>query len=96
MKRIRLEDLEHFRNNKHNAMSFPVYCSSHFSTSSTYIESNAVNLSISAIRIPHSQMKSVRNNAGIGSPRYDFANGANIGIKSSLATACKSLGAPEK
>jgi hypothetical protein len=59
-----------------------------------YIDKSAVSLSISAINIPHSQINNVRNNAGTGSPRYDFPNGRSNGNKSSLAKACKSLGAP--
>ena len=58
------------------------------------MESSAVSLSTSAIKIPHSQTNKVRKSAGAGSPRYDFANALSIGIKSSLTTACKSLGAP--
>jgi hypothetical protein len=61
-----------------------------------YIDSRAVNLSISAMRIPHSQMSNVRNRAGTGSPRYDLANGAKMGSRSSLATACNRRGAPGK
>ena len=34
-----------------------------------YIDKSAVSLSISAIKIPHSQINNVRKRAGIGSPR---------------------------
>jgi hypothetical protein len=39
-------------------------------------------------------MHKVRISAGNGSPRNDFASGARIGMRSSLATACISRGAP--
>jgi len=39
------------------------------------MDKSAVNLSTSAIKIPHSQMNNVRNKARTGSPRNDFANG---------------------
>ena len=61
-----------------------------------YIDKSAVNLSRSAIRIPHSQSNNVRRRAGNGSPRYVFENRLRIGIKSSLATACNRRGAPTK
>jgi hypothetical protein len=34
-----------------------------------YIDKSAVSLSISAIRIPHSQINNVKKRAGTGSPR---------------------------
>lgn len=39
-------------------------------------------------------MNNVRNKAGTGSPRIDLANGRRKGMRSSLAKACKSRGAP--
>uniref|UniRef100_A0A915JRI4 Uncharacterized protein n=1 Tax=Romanomermis culicivorax TaxID=13658 RepID=A0A915JRI4_ROMCU len=54
-------------------------------------------LSKAAIKMPSSQMNTVKRMAISGSPRFVvFCKGANKGMTPSLAMACKSRGAPEK